>query len=245
MRIEKIDLPESATAQLGLKSVLMDRLGSVVVIAGKNGSGKSRLLELIKGSVRNTPSEEDVLHAIHNIESHEKLISQNELNFSYYEKELAKATLEPNQIEALKNSKENVERNIAQFKSDIEQRQKVIETSKQFTFVPKKESNPLIDFVPKSIQLQDSYTISPHDLDNFANRIYTIGTNEISDGTIPAIERIQKRWINANTTSVDDITITVEEKSKINYDYDKLKSYIKLFFKYRFKKNKRWISRNF
>lgn len=48
MRIKKINFGESITSQVGLKEINLDRLGSVVALIGKNGSGKTRILDFIE-----------------------------------------------------------------------------------------------------------------------------------------------------------------------------------------------------
>lgn len=47
MRVTKVEIP--AANRFGLKAIQMDRLGDVVVLAGKNGAGKSRLLARLVG----------------------------------------------------------------------------------------------------------------------------------------------------------------------------------------------------
>lgn len=48
MRITRIALPKDRAFGDGLGAIQMDRLGQVVVIAGRNGSGKSRLLQRLR-----------------------------------------------------------------------------------------------------------------------------------------------------------------------------------------------------
>src|SRR5687767_7965628 len=47
MRITAVNIPEAATSKYGLAPISMHSLGPVVVVAGKNGSGKTRLLRCI------------------------------------------------------------------------------------------------------------------------------------------------------------------------------------------------------
>ena len=42
MRIKRIEIPEHITQEFGLTKIVMRDLGKIIIIAGKNGSGKSR-----------------------------------------------------------------------------------------------------------------------------------------------------------------------------------------------------------
>ena len=238
MKIEKINLDESITSQLGLKPVQMDRLNHVVLVAGKNGSGKSRLLQLIKKQVKAAPNKKKLEELNKNIKEYIAAITQEEANIKNLNAQVATVGLNQQQIDSFKNSIKNSATNIDSYKGTVDGWHKELERAKFISFFPEKEENALVDFVPQSLTLRDSYTISPQELDNYAKHIYTIGTNSISEGTIPAIEKIQKNWVNANTVTIDDLNITKEEKEKIFAEYEKLKKYIKLFLNTDLKRTK-------
>ena len=52
MRINKVNIPQSQTIKC-LREVKIEKLGSVVALIGKNGAGKSRILEMIKAYPNN------------------------------------------------------------------------------------------------------------------------------------------------------------------------------------------------
>jgi len=54
MRFETIKLSEEITTTKGIGEIYMQRLSNVVALVGKNGSGKSRILDLIEENVFNT-----------------------------------------------------------------------------------------------------------------------------------------------------------------------------------------------
>lgn len=54
MKITKVQIPASADSD-GLNEIKMDKLGSVVLLAGKNGSGKSRILNKVMGHFQSKP----------------------------------------------------------------------------------------------------------------------------------------------------------------------------------------------
>ena len=53
MRITKVDIPKSDND--GLEHIKMDRLGRVVLVTGRNGAGKTRILNKIKAKFRQKP----------------------------------------------------------------------------------------------------------------------------------------------------------------------------------------------
>ncbi|MEO6668304.1 MAG: AAA family ATPase [Ferruginibacter sp.] len=59
MLIKKFNVPEPPN---GLKSIKLERLGNLVVLIGKNGSGKTRVLNLIEDYLTNTLSEKEILN---------------------------------------------------------------------------------------------------------------------------------------------------------------------------------------
>lgn len=48
MRINKVEFNELQTSEVGLKAINLDRLGTIVALIGKNGSGKSRILNFLE-----------------------------------------------------------------------------------------------------------------------------------------------------------------------------------------------------
>lgn len=50
MKINRISFEESQTSKVGLKEIKLERLGNVVALIGKNGSGKTRILNFIEAN---------------------------------------------------------------------------------------------------------------------------------------------------------------------------------------------------
>src|SRR5258708_7233067 len=63
MRITKINIPKAAGLNDGLEDIKMNKLGQVVLIAGKNGAGKTRILNKIFDTIKSKP----VLSHINNL----------------------------------------------------------------------------------------------------------------------------------------------------------------------------------
>jgi ABC-type cobalamin/Fe3+-siderophores transport system ATPase subunit len=238
MKIEKINLPFEITSQVELKEIKMERLNNVVLIAGKNGSGKSRLLKLIKSQVPNIPNNTKISQLRTEISRYKEHITQQKKQIQHIDSKLEEGITKQEEINSLKRQKQESEQNISECNDKITTWQDELAKISYFTFSPEKEDNVLVDFVPNSLILRDSHTISNQELNNYANHIYNIGTNSISEGTIPAIAQIQKIWVNANTTTTEDLNISEDEKIKIDDDYERLKKYIRLFLNTDLKRNK-------
>ncbi len=53
MKIIAVNLTENKTNLVGLNPITMKKIGNMVLLAGKNGSGKTRLLNLIRNQAQN------------------------------------------------------------------------------------------------------------------------------------------------------------------------------------------------
>jgi hypothetical protein len=50
MKFEKLQIEESITSKVGIKEINLERLGNVVALIGRNGSGKTRVLDLLENN---------------------------------------------------------------------------------------------------------------------------------------------------------------------------------------------------
>ncbi|MBS7256020.1 AAA family ATPase [Flavobacterium branchiicola] len=221
MKIKKVNLNEEVTSKLGLQPILMDRLGDVVLIAGKNGSGKSRTLKLIKEEVNNVPNALRQRVTSQIIKRRQDAIIREEKNVI---KDFS-ATTQDERKTIIKN-----------YERDIEDQKDILKKATYFSLYPEKEDNVLVDFVPQTLNLVDSFTITPQQRDGHAKLIYNVGMNHVSLGAISAIEKIQRNFVEASVP--DDSNVSEEERKEILLQYEKLKSYIKLFLNTDLKRTK-------
>ena len=63
MRITEVQIPKTFQSNTGLEDIRMKRLGEVVVLAGPNAAGKTRLLKRIKEVLQGKPTESQWLEA--------------------------------------------------------------------------------------------------------------------------------------------------------------------------------------
>lgn len=236
MKIERINLTEAITSQINLKAILMERLNKVVLIAGKNGAGKSRLLRLIREQVNHSPNSSIIHKLASDIKASEQTIASYLRQIEQSEEQLKIQTSSDANIfhtNQITNFRKSIELNERQ----IEKNKQSLELASYFTFSPEKEDNAVIDFVPKSLDLTDSYTLAPFQLDESAKNIFNIGTYDIALGAIPAIEKITRKWVNVNTIEKRNLEVSDNEQEKINADYKKLEHYIQLFLGTDLKRN--------
>jgi len=230
MKIEKINLPEEITSKYELKPIQMNRLNEIVLIAGKNGSGKTRFLRMLKENLNLIPNNADISTYKSGIVNQKRAIENAEREIDSNKKLLVTPDAPKDWIENIETTNAQHEANIKSWDTAVNNNLKVLDRLNYIKLNPPKENNnSFIEFVPTSTKLTDSYNIAPNQLDQLANNIYTIGTSNISEGTIPAIEKVLRSWANVNTNTTDDINISNEEKEKINNDYKRLREYIKIF----------------
>ncbi len=86
MKINAIDILKTEN-QLGLENIKLERLEKVVFLAGKNGSGKTRILDLITDYVQKKPHAEQIQQAQEMIDELEKLIAQDQQELTLLERQ--------------------------------------------------------------------------------------------------------------------------------------------------------------
>lgn len=219
MKIKKINIPKTATSSLGLSPIKMDRLKDVVLIAGKNGSGKSRLLNLVSNNLKNLPNSTKQIELKRDVKSNKEQIGIYENNLQKSDEEI---------INIYGTSRENIVNNLKYYSEKLKESESKLISLEDFEF-DKDEEISVVHFVPKSLKLTDSYDISKREIDNYADSIYTVGIESIHQGAIPEIDRVVKRCVNVNSGGIIEISVTDDERTKANQNFEKLKEYIKLF----------------
>ena len=223
MKITKVEIPKKTSLDDGLETIKMDKLSKVVLIAGKNGSGKTRILNKIFDTFIKKPTKSRILKSIENtkdfnsrIQDSKEIIKQNE-NFIQ------------NSVE---NSTEIFEKNIERHKKSIEalnlelskyvnvQQWNLIETDLE------NDNYSFVRFVPKVLNLQDCNSYSKNQLISNANSINDVGIDKLPNGAFAKIQFIQDRWFYSTHPYTE---ATEDERNKAINDYEKLQSIIEIF----------------
>jgi len=213
MKIQEVSIPIELTKDLGLKPIQMKRLGDVVLLAGKNGSGKSRLLRLVRQMIDAYPDNAANKELNRKIKIYEDAINGTNYNIEQHRRHLNDPNVEESEKGRLIGAIQIEEGNLSSHHQNIAVLKPTLGYRNNLKIIPDKLQTSIIDFVPKILRLEDSYNISPSQLDEYSNLIYSQGVNQIHKGAIPAIEKIQKIYVNSRNAS-EDIEITDAEKGQ-------------------------------
>ncbi len=202
----------------------MSRLESLVLIAGKNGAGKTRILDKIFSVFSQKPTRAAIEQSLINQKNHERDIQYYQSQIALIENQIKSVTNDTQQIE-LQESIENHEKEIGRLNIAIKncnaiQKWCLIKTNTEA------EIYMHIPFVPKSLAIADSNTFSKADLINNAISVTAVGVSTLPQGAFAKIQVIQDVRFN---TSHPESDTSEEEKKKANDDYDRLKETIFVF----------------
>ncbi len=166
MRFTSINIPEEFASKHGLKSVQMRGLGQVVLLAGKNGSGKTRLFNLIKEMFNRYPSLEERVSLNERIGYDE----ENSENIRQRIKSLQTQIYMSSKLEkiALEQELARLEGQLSTIKTDLENNKNRFKFTDYIQIEPEKGVNAIFDFVPKRLELMDAFIMSPADVENHA-----------------------------------------------------------------------------
>ena len=224
MRIKKIDIPKSTDNNDGLEHIKMDKLDNIVLIAGKNGSGKTRILNKIFSTLSSKPTKSNISNAKTQVENLKRDKVAYEMNLKGYEEQLSRTTSQP-QIEQIsrdivnhKNALDSTKQQITHLEFQLDWKQ--IETS-ELT-----EGYSSVRFVPKSLDLKDCNSFPKNQIISYATNINSVGIDNLPQGTFAKIQVIQDRWFNSTHQHSQ---ASKEEQESAIADYEKLKQIIDIF----------------
>ncbi|MGN6567200.1 MAG: AAA family ATPase, partial [Flavipsychrobacter sp.] len=221
MRITKVNIPATEIPICGLEDIAMDKLGKVVLLAGKNGAGKSRLLNKIFSKLPQKPGKSAVINARNRLDNYKDGINGIESRISELEKQIS-IGFTPAVL------KQNIENKI---KSDADLNEKIkdAESILEWKFIETDElveSYIAVNFVPRHLMLTDPVTLMKSQIGSYANSLSVTSMDNIHNGALPKIQAVQDRWFNATHPGSD---IGDAEKSQAISDYNKLCEVIKNF----------------
>ncbi|MCF8461370.1 MAG: AAA family ATPase [Flavobacteriales bacterium] len=218
MRIIEVNIPKSEDSNSdGLEPIKMTRLGQVVLLAGKNGSGKTRVLNKLSSVFNKKPTASQVQFAVQQSGIIQREIDAQTERFDKRKLELGTKT---NQIESLHNL----------IRTHEKEKQKHIEQINWDEVITNVESNhyQAFHFVPKSLVLKDHNEFRKIEIRQKAKIVDQVGINGLPDGTIAKIQMTQDAWFNATHPN---LIITKEEKKQAIQEYMELSKLLQHFLK--------------
>ena len=205
MKLAQLNLSQELTEPLGLQPVKMDRLGPLVVLAGENGAGKSRLLGLVKKRKGFKSFSEFVTRQIQ-MEGLKNSVQQIQLQL--------KKGLSPTHRLQLEQNEKHQQREMVQI-------QLLLEGMSDFAGELSAENWPqLIEFVPK--KPISSPSLSNDNRTIWLQRTIHQGIDSYAQTTLEIIRlALQQR---ASSTSEDKKTfqVTEAEKTQAEQNWEKL-----------------------
>lgn len=169
MSIKSFLVPESESKQIGLKSINMQRLSRTVALAGKNGSGKSRILQILQACIhQRTEAITNLPQRIINLNNLEaRLLADTEGHFSH-----------------------EVESSIAEHKRLISNATDRVITENLTPLKP-------VRFVPQGLNLADPSTQPPTTTIQLYNIAKNLGVDGYDGICLSYISHLQTKWWNA------------------------------------------------
>lgn len=200
MKITKIDIPtvsqENGIQDDGLAPIVMNKLGNIILLAGRNGSGKSRILAKISSTIQQKPTKQEVESADLNIENKNNNITTYNDSFSRLQTRLTQEII--GDVERQRSEQE-----VKHCKQRIELLEKEIlrlESRKEWKFVETnelKDSYQIVHFVPKVLNLKDCNALTPNQLKQNSENVKNIGVESLPECSLAKIKKVVDNHFNA------------------------------------------------
>lgn len=224
MKITKVNIPAVQSTN-GLGDIKMERLSDIVLIAGPNGGGKSRLLSsVIKGF-----TEKPVASAIDGAKRAIAQLKQQKVNLlkehKLFEKNLLRPDIIPNDTLSIEQRIVNTNQNLQRVESAIESHEKTIAYNNIETAGAYDVHN-MYYFVPKGELLKNPNDLSKNNVSQAAAHIDHIGVGNLPNGALAKILVTQDKWFNVTHPNS---SATQEEKELATVKYEKLEELIQVF----------------
>lgn len=223
MKITEIEIPKDYHLTDGLCDIKMSRLNQIVLIAGQNGSGKSRLLKKISGLFTKKTTPKQLQESLDQLPSFEEALQNNKNLLKKFDDE----NYQPQLNEVQRQSKiDKIQRQIEKYKNNhIPNSLKYINWNYITTDVDSEKYSTL-EFVPKQITLSDPSSLSKTNLLNNAMSAHNLGVANLRESALAKIQNVQDRWFNATHQNTMQESKEIESCIK---EYEDLKTNIKIF----------------
>lgn len=195
----------------------MSKLGEVVLLAGKNGSGKTRILNLIRQQAPGAISlYHQKLNAPGQIKNYRHSLKSYSAQLNSYVQD---GKLNDPEVRRLSDRIASMQEAITAQENILSQPYPII-TDMQDVGIA------VIDFVPNRIELGDWANLNKIEWNRRADQTRTPGVTYLSEGALPLIQQVSERMFNATHPKIKTSEI---EASKLNEEYERLDGIINSF----------------
>ena len=252
MKISEVNINEETASIVGLKEISMKKVGNTILLAGKNGSGKTRILNLIRDQTLNLNNffnqKQQATNQLDQIK--QRIIQQPEQKQSFEQQiqayqntilQLVQQILKQpeqkqsfeQQIQAYQNAIIQYEQQISQqpeqkqsFEQQILHLEKLVK--KQIPIITENDEKNIIivDFVPNKIDLEDWSNQSKENWMRKAHQATNLGVSNLHHSTLPLIQQVLDRWINSTHPKLQNSDNDIENSTN---NYHRLQSIVKSF----------------
>ncbi len=252
MKITEVNLTENKTNSVGLNPITMKKIGNMVLLAGKNGSGKTRLLNLIRNQAQNlqndinqrSSAKSNIDTYLKNIENQVGQKQQLELNIQQHENNIndfkQQIINQPQNKQRIEHNIQQYENNINIWKQQIENQPKqkeewekeilkfkeLLKTPIPITLDDNQQNVAVIDFVPNRIELEDWANQNKQSWEQKATQAKNPGVANLFQTSIPLIQKVMEIWFNTTHPMAE---ISDEDKESALKDYQRLQDIVKSF----------------
>jgi len=232
MRITSVNIPESQLTN-GLKEIKMEKLGPVVLLAGKNGAGKSRLINELQAQFSLCPTIAQRQSLQRHIQGETERL-ENLLEFRRLSIGAPTLEVSARQIEKQEQQLWGIEQEIVTVGATIKSTTAALHKRHTIETDVLGEQYQSVRLVPKSVDLFTTEQDSWHHIQVKAAQVDELGVDKLANATLAKIEATQNRWFEATHQYS---TITELEKALAVEEYEKLQQLIEIFFGDRLKRN--------
>ncbi|WP_375758413.1 AAA family ATPase [Corallococcus exercitus] len=209
MQITAVRLPKNFL-ELGMERTTMDRLGSMVVLAGPNGGGKSRLLRSVYTAVKYYHLTEQQEHLRREVASQKEILSTLRLELSITTQELRLASLK---------------KQIDEHEQLLQKHEETLADVPLVELKQLRDDRPIHQYVPRSVDFVDPFKQARNATLAAANQVRNeVGFEPLRDGCLAYIGNVQDRWFQATHPQV---TIPENEKALAVAEYQRLRDDLK------------------
>ena len=195
----------------------MNKLGNVVLLAGKNGSGKSRILRLIKQQANERQ----------NFFASKKNLSRQIVNTDLSIQSLQHIYNQYVQIPEKKDEAEALDEQINKLKKEKDSYEKFLRSSFSISIdLPENQNIKIVDYVPKRLDIKDWRQLTQQEWKQKAKAAEHLGCQNLCDTSLSLIQNVFDRYWN---TSHQHYQGNESEKENAKDDLNRLQTIVTRF----------------